>query len=80
MLHNSKPHPRQDPDIWRYTMDGARDRLHEHGEVITDQTLGDRIVKGLPDDYKYVRTADARSASSGWAASWRTTRLMGAWS
>lgn len=35
-------------------MDGARDGLYEHGDIITDQHLADRILrevqKGLPDD------------------------------
>ena len=55
LLHDSKLRPGQDPDIWLYTTDGARDRLREHGEVITNQHLADRILKGLPDEYEYVR-------------------------
>lgn len=33
VLHNSKLQPGQDPGTWLYEMNGARDRLHEHGEV-----------------------------------------------
>ena len=63
--HNSKLQPRQGPDIWLYAMDGARDRLHEHGEVITDQHLADRILKGLPDEYEYVRNCSYNQRDFG---------------
>lgn len=36
-------------------MDGARDRLHDHGEVIPDQHLADRTLAGLPREYEHVR-------------------------
>ena len=49
LMHNSKLQPGQDLDNWLNAMDGVRDRLHEHGEVITDQHPADRILKGLPD-------------------------------
>ena len=39
VLHNFKLQPGQDPDFYLYAMDGARDRLHEHREVITDQCI-----------------------------------------
>lgn len=35
-------------------MDGARDRLYEHGEVITDQDFEDKIRKSLPGEYVYA--------------------------
>ena len=46
--------PGQDSDILLYAMDGAREGLHEDGEVITDQFLADSILKGLPDEYEYA--------------------------
>lgn len=44
ILHNLKIKPGEDPDIWLYAMGGARDRVHEHGDVITDQHLADRLI------------------------------------
>ena len=74
ILHNSKLQPGQDPNTWLYAMDGARDRLHEHGEVITDQQLADRILKGLPDEYEYVRSCSYNQREVGLEDVKRTLR------
>ena len=69
VLHNSKLQPGQDPDFYLYAMDGARDRLHERGEVITDQRLADKILKAPPDEYESCATAATTSTTSGWRTS-----------
>ena len=74
LLHDSKLRPGQDPDIWLYTTDGARDRLREHGEVITNQHLADRILKGLPDEYEYVRNCSYNQRDFGLENVKRTLR------
>ena len=51
VLHYSKLQPGLDPDIGLYAMDRTRDRSHEHGEVVTDYHLADRILKVLSDEY-----------------------------
>ena len=50
VLRNSRLQPGHDLHIWLYAMDGARGRLHEHGEVITDQHLANKILKGVLDE------------------------------
>lgn len=74
ILHNSRLQPGQDPDIWLYAMDGARDRLHEHGEVISDHHLADRILKGLPDEYEHVRNCSYNQREFGLEDVKRTMR------
>lgn len=44
-------------------MDGARDRLHENGEVITGRHFADSILKGLP--YEYVRNCNYNQRGFG---------------
>ena len=65
VLHKSRLQPGQDPDIWLYALDGARERLHEHGEVITDQHLAGRILHGLPAEYDYVRNCSHNQRDFG---------------
>ena len=72
MLHNSKLQPGQDPDVCLYDMDGARDRPPEHGEVIRGQHLADRILKGVQDEYEYVRNCSYNQRSGTFT---RTTWL-----
>ena len=70
VLQNSKMQPGQDSDILLYAMDGAREGLHEDGEVITDQFLADSILKGLPDEYDYTH---ASAATTSVNSDWRTS-------
>lgn len=51
--------------IWLYAMDGARDRLYEHGEVTIDQHLADRILNGLQGEYGYVRNCSYNQRDFG---------------
>ena len=55
VLHNSKLQPGQDPDIWLYAMDGARDVLHEHGAQHGDPVKGSPWEGGdtpTPQDHR----------------------------
>lgn len=49
-LLKSELQPGYHLDMWLYAMSGAGERLHEHGAVIMDPHLADRILKILPDE------------------------------
>lgn len=65
VLHNSRLQPGQDSDTWFHAIDGARNRLREHGEVMTDQHITNRILKGLADEYDYVRNCSYNQRDFG---------------
>lgn len=76
VLYNSNMHSGQDPHIWPYAVDGARDQLYEHGEVITDQHFADKILKILPGEYVYVRNYSYNQCDFGLENVKRTLRNL----
>ena len=54
-----------DPDAFLYTMETARDRLHDMGEHISPKRFGDFILNALTPDYNFVRNTSIKDREFG---------------